>query len=78
MAQFLNQAAVSIASSTDIVGEVVESVFKVNEASIRENPTTDFSNLVVRMMVFSGAKPTPLECFVGLVTKQNAKGSTKA
>ena len=38
----------------------------------------EFGNLVNRMMTSKGNKPTPIESYVGMVTKQSTKGMTMA
>ena len=76
MGTALNAAAVGIASSTGIVGDVARSVFNAGGGHYTGNATGDFGALINRMTTSNSAKPTPMESFVGMVTKQNAKGST--
>lgn len=76
MATALNSAAARIASSTGVVGDVARSVFNAGGGHASGNSTGDFGALISRMTTSPSAKPTPLESFVGMVTKQNAKGST--
>lgn len=76
MATALNSAAARIASSTGVVGDVARSVFNAGGGHVSGNSTRDFGALISRMTTSPSAKPTPLESFVGMVTKQNAKGST--
>ena len=76
MATALNAAAAGIYSSTGIVGDVARSVLNAGGGHAQGDATGDFGQLVNRMVTSNSAKPTPLESFVGMVTKQNAKGST--
>lgn len=76
MATALNSAAARIASSTGVVGDVARSVFNAGGGHASGNSTRDFGALISRMTTSPSAKPTPLESFVGMVTKQNANGST--
>ena len=76
MGTALNAAAAGIASSTGIVGDVARSVFNAGGGHYVGNATGDFGALINRMTTSNSAKPTPMESFVGRVTKQNAKGST--
>lgn len=76
MATALNAAAAGIYSSTGVVGDVARSVFNSGGGHAQGDATGDFGQLVTRMMTSNSAKPTPLESYVGMVTKQNAKGST--
>ena len=76
MATALNAAATGIASSTGVVGDVARSVFNAGGGHATGNSTGDFGALINRMTSSPSAKPTPLESFVGMVTNQNAKGST--
>jgi hypothetical protein len=78
MATALNSAAAGIASSTGVVGDVARSVFNAGGGHAQGDSTGDFGALITRMTTSNSAKPTPLEGFVSLVTKQDAKGSTKA
>ena len=79
MSTELNTAANVIASSTGLVGDVANSVFNADGAgAVQGNSTNDFGTLISRMTTSNSAKPTPLESFVTMVTKQDAKGSTKA
>ena len=72
MATALNSAAAGIASSTGIVGDVASG------GHAQGDSTGDFGALITRMTTSNSAKPTPLEGFVSMVTKQDAKGSTTA
>ena len=78
MATALNAAATGIASSTGVVGDVARSVFNAGGGHATGNSTGDFGALINRMTSSPSAKPTPLESFVGMVTKQDATGSTMA
>lgn len=78
MGTALSAAATGISSSTGVVGDVARSVFNAGGGHSIGNSTGDFGALINRMTSSPGAKPTPLESFVGMVTKQNAKGSTMA
>lgn len=80
MSTALNTAANAIASSTGLVGDVAKSVFNAGSgATPQGNQTTgNFGTLINRMTTSNSAKPTPLEGFVTMVTKQNANGSTRA
>lgn len=78
MATALNAAATGIASSTGVVGDVARSVFNAGGGHAMGNSTGDFGALVSRMTSSPSAKPTPLESFVGMVTKQDANGSSMA
>ena len=78
MATALNSAAAGIASSTGIVGDVARSVFNAGGGHAQGDSTGDFGALITRMTTSNSAKPTPLEGFVSMVTKQDAKGSTTA
>lgn len=77
MSKALNSAAVGIASSTGVVGDVARSVFNVG-SQVQGDSAASFGALMIRMTTSNSAKPTPLEGFVGMVTKQDAKGSTMA
>ena len=78
MSSALNVAANGIASATGLVGDVVKSVFNAGGGTPQQNSTKDFGTLINRMTTSNSAKPTPLEGFVTMVTKQDAKGSTVA
>jgi len=75
MSQALNTAASGIASATSVVGDVAKSVFDAGSGVLQQS-TSSFGSLIGRMTTSNSAKPTPLESFVGMITKQNAKGST--
>ena len=77
MSTALNTAANGIASATGLVGDVMKSVFNAGGGS-SDGSTKDFGTLINRMTTSNSAKPTPLEGFVTMVTKQDAKGSTVA
>ena len=91
MSSSLNGAAFGISSSTGIMGDVISGAISTvggNQVALTQytdpsgNKTlgavAEIGPLAVRMTTSRSAKPTPLEGFVGLVTKQNAKGSTMA
>ena len=78
MSTALNTAANGIASATGMVGDIVKSVFNAGGGEVQGSSTNDFGTLINRMTTSNSAKPTPLESFVTMVTKQDAKGSTKA
>lgn len=78
MSTALNTAAYGIASSTGMVGDVMKSVHNAGVGTQQTNSSNDFGALINRMTTSNSAKPTPLEGFVTMVTKQDAKGSTKA
>ena len=78
MATALNSASVGIASSTGVVGDLARSVFNAGGGYVQGGSTMDFGALITRMTTSNSAKPTPLEGFVSMVTKQDAKGSTTA
>ena len=77
MSNSLNSAANGMSSNFGLVGDVANSVFNAGQPS-QAGSTRDFGTLVRRMTTSNGAKPTPLESLATMVTKQNAKGSTKA
>ena len=77
MSSALNVAANGIASATGLVGDVAKSVIDAGGAIVGQS-TKDFGTLINRMTTSNSAKPTPLEGFVTMVTKQDAKGSTVA
>ena len=78
MATALNAAATGISTSTGVVGDVARSVFNAGGGHAMGNSTGDFGALVSRMTSSPSAKPTPLEGFVGMVTKHDATGSSMA
>ena len=59
------------------VGQLASSVIGAQKGD-RHGAVGALGGLVSRMLTTNSAKPTPLEGFVGMVTKQDARGSSMA
>jgi hypothetical protein len=77
MTSALNTASSGISSTIGLVGDVASSVVKAS-SGVAGKAIGEFGNLVNRMTTSSGNKPTPVENYVTMVTKQNAKNMTVA
>lgn len=77
MTSALNSAASGISSTIGLVGDVASSVTKA-AGGVAGAAVGELGSLVNRMTSSSGNKPTPIESYVGMVTKQSTKGMTMA
>lgn len=77
MTSALNTAASGISSSIGLVGDVASSVVKAS-GGVAGAAIGTLGQLVDRMTTSSGNKPTPVETYVGMVTKHSTKGMTMA
>lgn len=77
MTSALNTAAAGISSSIGLVGDVATSVVKAS-GGVAGQAIGELGRLVDRMTTSSGSKPTPVETYVGMVTKHSTKGMTMA
>ena len=80
LASTLNSAATGITSSLGLVGKVAGSVVEA-ASGVAGSTLGEFGSLVNRMVNVKGNKPTPMESYVGMVTKEkmkDMKGTTMA
>ena len=75
MTSALNAATSGISSGMSLVGQVASSVAKVS-TSAASGVIGTLGNLVNRMTTSPGNKPTPVESYVAMVTKNNTKNMT--
>lgn len=77
MTTALNEAADGISSGMKLVGDVATSVTKVSTGAAGA-VVDELGSLVNRMTQSPGNKPTPVESYVAMVTKNNTKNMTMA
>lgn len=72
----MNAAADGILQNMGIVGKVAQSVLNVQSQS--GSSIGNFGKLVQRMTTSNRDAPTPVESYVAMVTKTDAKNATTA
>lgn len=77
MTSALNDAAKGISSGIGLVGKVATSVTRISTGAAG-SVVSGLGGLVNRMVQSPGNKPTPVESYVAMVTKNNTKNMTMA